>query len=272
MTEYLPSAEGVPTPLDVLDYIAGAPDKLTYYADIVRYMRALADASTNVRVEPMGETWEGREMVAVIVTDAANMDALAENKKWMARLADPRIVKTEEEAKALIDQIIPVYFLACNMHSTESGAAEAAMELAYRLAVDDNPTVKKIRKNMIVLIIPSAEPDGHDKQTDWYYKYNQGVKEYDKITHSPYWGRYVFHDNNRDMITMSQVEMQHIASLYYDWLLIVFQDNHESVSYLFFSSANGPSNFPPTMDSERNLIAWWEVTQERLRHARRPHP
>ncbi len=261
LTDYLPSVEGVPTPLDVLGYIAGAPDKLTYYADIVRYMRALADASPNVRVESMGDTWEGREMVAVVVTDAANMDALAQNKKLMARLADPRIVKTEKEAEALIDQIIPVYLLACNMHSTESGAAEAAMELAYRLAVDNNPTVKKIRENMVVLIVPSVEPDGHDKHTDWYYKYNQGVTEYDEITRSPYWGRYAFHDNNRDMITMSQVEMQHITSLYYEWLPIVFQDNHESVPYLFFSSANGPSNFLPTMDSERNLIAWWEVTQ-----------
>jgi hypothetical protein len=261
LTDYLPQADGVPTPLDVLGCIAGAPDKLTYYADIIRYMRALADASPNVRVESMGETWEGREMVAVIVTDAANMDALAENKERMARLADPRVVKTEAEADALIDQIIPAYILACNMHSTESGAAEAAMELAYRLAVDENPLVKKIRENMVVLIVPSAEPDGHDKHTDWYYKYNQGVKEYDEITRSPYWGRYAFHDNNRDMITMSQVEMQHIAALYYDWLPIVFQDNHESVPYLFFSSANGPSSFPVTMDSERNLIAWWEVTQ-----------
>lgn len=199
--------EGVPTPLDVLGYIAGAPDKLTYYADIVRYMRALTDALPNVRVESMGDTWEGREMVAVAVTCAAYMGALEQSKKLMARLADPRVVKTEEGAEALIDQIIPVYLLACNMHSTESGAAEAAMELACRLAVDNNPTVKNIRENMIVLIVPSAEPDGHDKHTDWYYKYNQDVKEYDEITRSPYWGRFAFHDNNRDMITMFQAEM-----------------------------------------------------------------
>ncbi|MFO7866048.1 MAG: M14 family zinc carboxypeptidase, partial [Candidatus Aminicenantes bacterium] len=188
LIDYLPRAEGVPTPMDVLGHIAGAPDKLTYYADIIRYMRALADASPHVRVESIGETWEGREMVAVIVTGAANMDALAANKERMARLADPRLVKTEKEADALIERIIPAYLLTCNMHSTESGAAEAAMELAYRLAVDDNPIVRKIRENMIVLIVPSVEPDGHDKHTDWYYKYNQGITDYGKISRVPYWG------------------------------------------------------------------------------------
>ena len=36
LVNYLPKAEGVPTPKDVLGYIAGAPGKLTYYADILR--------------------------------------------------------------------------------------------------------------------------------------------------------------------------------------------------------------------------------------------
>jgi len=261
LTEYLPRAEGIPTPKDVLGYIAGAPDKLTYYADILRYMRELADASPCVRVESMGKTMEGRDMTMVIVTSPANMEVLPANKEMMARLADPRIVKTEQEADALISRITPVYLLACNMHSGESGAAEASMEMAYRLAVDNNPIIKKIRDNMIVLIVPSAEPDGHDKHTDWFYKYNQDIKDYKKLTRVPYWGKYDMHDNNRDMITMSQKEMQHIASVFYEWLPIVFQDNHESVPYLFFSSANGPSNFPVTMDLERNMIAWWEVTQ-----------
>ncbi|MFW6140869.1 MAG: hypothetical protein ACOC5S_05900 [Acidobacteriota bacterium] len=172
LTEYLPRAEGIPTSKDVLGYIAGAPDKLTYYQDNLRYVCTLAEASPCVKVESIGSTAEGREMVAV------------------------------------------------------------------------------------VLIVPSVEPDGRDKHTDWYYKCNQGIQDYQKISRVPYWGRYAMHDNNRDMITMSQIEMQNIASLYYEWLPVVFQDNHESVPYLFFSSANGPSNFPVAMDAERNLIAW----------------
>jgi len=261
LIDTLPQAEGIPTPKDVLGYIAGAPGKLSYYDDIVNYMNTLAEASPCVQVIPIGETSEGREMIVVVVTSAKNMEKLSQNKQLIASLADPRVIKTEAEADALISRIIPCYLLTCNLHSSESGSAEASMEMAFRLAVDDRPMVKTIRENLVVLIIPSVEPDGHDKHTDWYYKYNQDIKDYSKLSYVPYWGKYDYHDNNRDMITMSQPEMQNMARVYYEWLPIIVQDNHESVPYLFFSSANGPTNFHPTMDSERNLIAWWEVTQ-----------
>ncbi|MDH5714781.1 MAG: M14 family zinc carboxypeptidase, partial [Candidatus Aminicenantes bacterium] len=156
LTSYLPRVEGVPTPKDVLGYIAGAPGKLTYYADILKYMKALAKASPNVEVFAIGKTSEGREMVVVAVAASETMRNLQKYKDLMAKLADPRQVKTEQEAEAIIAQAKPIYWLTGNLHSGESGAAECSMELAYRLAVDDNPIVKKIRDSMIVLITPSV--------------------------------------------------------------------------------------------------------------------
>jgi hypothetical protein len=209
----------------------------------------------------MGKSGEDREMLLVVVTNAENMSSLQKNKELMAKLADPRVVKTEKDADAIIAQIKPVYWLTQNLHSPESGSSETCMELAYRLAVDEGPFFKKIRDNVIVLISPSIEPDGHDKHTDWFYKYDQDVMERSKVVGVPYWGKYDRHDNNRDMITMSQVEMQNIAKTYYEWHPVVLQDNHE-IGYLFYvSSSNGPSNFPPSMGGEANQIAWFEVTQ-----------
>ncbi|MFC2156562.1 M14 family zinc carboxypeptidase [Acidobacteriota bacterium] len=261
LVSYLPKAEGIPTPKDVLGYIAGAPGKLTYYEDILRYMYALADASRNVEVFPIGKSGEGREMVTVVISDGLTIQDLKQNGALMAQLADPRVVKTEEEADSLIAKVKPVYWVTQNLHSGESGAAEASMELAYRLAVDDNPIVKKIRENLIILITPSAEPDGHDKHTDWFYKYNKDVTEQNKITRVPYWGKYDLHDNNRDMLTMSQPEMENITDTFFTWYPVVLQDNHESGFLFYVSSANGPSNFPPSMGSEATQIAWFEVTQ-----------
>ena len=168
LVNYLPEGEGVPTPKDILGYIAGAPGKLTYYEDILKYMNALADASDRVKVVPIGKTGEGREMVIVVISNSSTMNDLDEHKHLLARLADPRIVKTEAQAEEIISKVKPVYWLTQNLHSPESGSAEACLELAYRLAVDDNPKIKRIRDEMIVLITPSAEPDGHDKHTDWY--------------------------------------------------------------------------------------------------------
>ena len=56
------------------------------------------------------------------------------------------------------------------LHSAETGPPEMLMELAYRLATEDTPLIKKIRDNVIVTITPAAEPDGRDRYVDWYYK------------------------------------------------------------------------------------------------------
>ncbi len=263
LTSYLPQSEGVPTPKDVLGYIVGEPGKLTYYDDILGYMKALAKATPNVEVFPIGKTGEGREMVVVAVSSAANMKSLEKYKGLLGKLADPRVVTTEQEANAIIAEAKPIYWLTGNLHSGESGAAENSMELAYRLAVDEHLVPTTIRENMIVLISPSVEPDGHDKHTDWFYKYNKDVTDYEDITRVPYWGRYTFHDNNRDMIAISQPETESEANAFFEWHPIVVQDNHESIPFLYVSSGTGPYNktYDPSVTSEWNMLAWWEVTR-----------
>ncbi|MGB8953703.1 MAG: M14 family zinc carboxypeptidase [Candidatus Aminicenantales bacterium] len=263
LVNYLPRAEGVPTPKDILGYIAGAPGKLTYYEDILKYLNVLAQMSPNVNVFPIGKTSEGREMVIAVVADSETLNNLDRYKRYLAGLADPCVVKTEEEADTLIAQAKPIFWLTGNLHSGESGAAEASMELVYRLAVDNSPMIKKIRENMIVLITPSVEPDGHDKHTDWFYKYNKELTEPDKISRVPFWGKYTFHDNNRDMISISQPETQNEAQIYFEWHPVVVQDNHESIPFLYVMSGTGPYNatYDPSLTSEWNLLAWWEVTR-----------
>jgi hypothetical protein len=263
LTSYLPKVDGIPTPRDILGYIAGAPGKLTYYQDILTYMNALAKASPCVQVFPIGKTSEGREMIVVAIADEETIKNLQKYKDIMAKLADPRIVTTEEEAEALISQAKPIYWLTGNLHSGESGAAECSMELAYRIATDNNPLIKKIRENMIILISPSVEPDGHDKHTDWFYKYNKDVTDYRKISGVPYWGKYTFHDNNRDMISISQPETQNEVATFYGWHPVVVQDNHESIPFLYVMSGTGPYNatYDPSVTSEWNMISWWEVTR-----------
>ncbi len=73
LVSYLPKADGIPTPKDVLGYIAGAEGKLTYYDAILKYMKTVADTSPNVEFLPFGKSGEGREMVNVLVTSRENM-------------------------------------------------------------------------------------------------------------------------------------------------------------------------------------------------------
>src|SRR5438132_11973768 len=67
LVDHLPKSTSVPSPKDILGHHIGEPKKLTYYADILTYYRALAAKSPRVKVLPIGKSDEGRELVVVFV-------------------------------------------------------------------------------------------------------------------------------------------------------------------------------------------------------------
>ena len=167
--DYLPASKTVPTPKEVLGDIAGAPGILPYSADVYRYMRMLEAKSPRVKVFSIGKTEEGREMIAVAVSSEENLKHLDENRAKLAKLADPRTIKfNDDEADKIVDQVVPVYYITGTIHSTETGAPTALMEMAYRLAVDESPYIKEIRDRVITLITPVVEVDGRDRMVDLY--------------------------------------------------------------------------------------------------------
>ena len=68
LVDHLPKVNGIPSPKEVLGYHVGAPSKLTYYADIIKYYKALAAATPRVKVETIGRSDEDRELVVVWVS------------------------------------------------------------------------------------------------------------------------------------------------------------------------------------------------------------
>src|SRR4029078_5936604 len=73
LVDHLPIVKGIPSPKDVLGHHIGAPATLTYYADILKYYRALAAATPRVRVETIGRSDEDRELVVVWVSSDDNI-------------------------------------------------------------------------------------------------------------------------------------------------------------------------------------------------------
>ena len=74
------------------------------------------------------------------------------------------------------------------------------LELAYRLAVSEQPMIRRIREKLVVLINPVSNPDGRDKVVEWFYRYLKGKTDYDALPRQspPYWSNYAFVDINRD--------------------------------------------------------------------------
>ena len=262
LVDHLPKAAGVPSPKDVLGYYVGAPKKLTYTADIYRYYRALAAASKRVKVFSAGQTDEGREQVVAAIADEDTIRNLDTYKGYLARLADPRGLD-EAEARRIIGQAKPIYFFMGGLHSSETGPPEMLMELAYRLAVEDAPLYDQIRRNVIVMMMATAEPDGRDRYVDWYYRYKTASEsENDGIPGPPYWGKYIYHDNNRD-INYSQVTMRNWLKFYLEWHPPIMHDLHESQPLLYTFSGQAPQN--PTLDpilyAELPWFANFEMTK-----------
>jgi Zinc carboxypeptidase len=254
----LPASASIPSPRRHFGTIVGAAGVMHRTAEIYSYFRALAAASARVRVETIGTTEEGREILLVAIGDEATMRDLDRYKAAAARLADPRRVPAAE-VDAAIRGAKPIYYLNGGLHSPEMGSPEMLMELAYRLAVGDDRMVRKIRERVITLINPVSEPDGRDRQVDWYLRYTKGRPRFDDgfPRTTPYWGKYVVHDNNRDGIQISQALTKAIYRAYYDWHPLVMHDLHESVPLLYVSTGTGPYNphNDPIIISEWQLLA-----------------
>ncbi len=262
LVDHLPVEDGVPSPRTIVGHHVGAPRELTYYAELLTYYRTLAAASPRVTVVPIGRTDEDREMVVVVIADEEAIGELDRYRGYLRQLADPRGL-SEVAAQAIINQARPIYHFMAGLHSAETGPPEMLMELAYRLAVEDGPLFDQIRGNVIVTLTPAAEPDGRDRYVDWYYRHLIDITDdRDRIGGPPYWGKYVFHDNNRD-INYSQVSMRNLLTWYLDFLPPIVHDLHESVPFLYTFSGQAPQN--PTLDpivyGELPWLANFEMTR-----------
>lgn len=284
LVDHLPLVPGIPTPRDILGYHIGAPRKLTYYADQLRYYRALAAATPRVKVETIGRSDEGRELVVVWVTSEANMQAMAANKQNLARIADPR-GRSEAEIADLIRTTKPHYHLMGGLHSGETGPSEMLMELVYRLATETSPVISQIRNNLYVSITPVADADGRDRNVDWFYRNleaglvnppgppappardttrgpNAPPPPSRFVPGVPYWGRYAYHDNNRD-INLALVQMRTLVDWYFTAYPPIMHDLHESLPLLYTYSGAAPQNpnLDPLLFAELPWFANWEMAQ-----------
>ncbi|MQA29325.1 MAG: hypothetical protein GEU82_05710, partial [Luteitalea sp.] len=256
LVDHLPASDTVPTPLDFLGRVVGAPGELTYAKDIQRYYAALAGASPRARLLTIGTSEEGRDIIALAIADEATIAAIDRYKTMLAALTDPRRT-SDADAERLIVEGKPVYYLVSGMHSNETGGPEMLIELAYRLVAGESPLVANIRNQVITLITPVIEVDGREKQVDTYY-FNKKRAAGDARLPLMYWGKYVQHDNNRDGIGQYLKLTQAITALTLEWHPTITHDLHETQTYLYASTGTGPYNeaLDPITISE-----WWMLAQ-----------
>ena len=258
LTDYLPASKTVPTPAKVLGDVSGAPGILPYAEDVYKYFRLLEKSTPRVKVFTIGHTEEGREMIAAAIGDESLLAKLPENDARLAKLADPRTINMDDaKAAELVKQSFPIYYITGTIHSPETGAPTALMELAYRLAVDNSPYIQYIRSHMVVLITPVVEVDGRDRMVDIYKWHLAHPGE--NWPHLAYWGHYVSHDNNRDAMGMTLDLTRNVLDTYLKFHAQVLHDLHESVPFLYDNTVgDGPYNawIDPLLNGEWQMLGW----------------
>ncbi len=237
------SPPNIPAPETVLGFRPGDDRKLASWRSIVDYFTRLDAASDRVKFETLGQSTMGRPFVLATISAPENLARLQEYKKIQKQLADPRRLGSGADRKAerLIAGGKTVVLITCGIHSTEVGSTLSSMLIAHRLASSDDPQVRKILSETIVLLVPSLNPDGVDIVKDWY----------DKTLGTPYEGteppelyhKYTGHDNNRDWYAFTQVETRlTVDKIHNLWHPQIVHDIHQQ-------GANGARLFlPPYME------------------------
>jgi Zinc carboxypeptidase len=243
LVDYVPESATVPSPRKFFHRIMGAPGELLDSEQAYSYARALAAASPRVRVFTIGRSEEGREIILIAIADRAGIEALDRLKARNAALADPRRIDAAA-ASRLIASSRPFYYINAALHSDETGSTEAVLELAYRLAVSQTRMIRRIRANTVVLINPVSNPDGRDKQVEWFYEYLKGKTDLATLPRQapPYWAKYVYVDINRDAHQLTQSPFKAVARVFFEYHPVVIHDLHESEPLLMAWNGTGPYN------------------------------
>jgi hypothetical protein len=251
------TAQPIKSPQETFGFRMGADRQLINWQQIVAYFNTLNESSRRVKVVELGKTTMGRPMIMAIISSEEAIQNLDKYRNFQRQIARPFDTDESAAAKAIRDGKL-VFLITLNIHSTEIAASQESVELAYELATATDERTRKILDNVIVLLVPSLNPDGQDMVANWYL---QGVgTEYEGNRMPMKYHFYADHDNNRDWFFFNLAESRRVAKvLYHDWHPEIVYDQHQmgsSSARLFLPPYADPvnPNVPPALMASVNML------------------
>lgn len=228
-------------PSKFLGFDVGADRKLADYNQIQAYFQKLAAESNKIKLLTIGETTLKKPMIMAVITSEKNMAKLDTYREISKQLRDARGV-TPEKAKKLAKEGKVIVLITCSLHATEIAASQMSMEFAYNLVTGNTPfDADNVLDDVILLLSPTINPDGHQMVTEWYRK-NVGTT-YEGSRMPWLYHHYAGHDNNRDWFMMNLSESKAVTKvLYQDWIPQIHIDEHQ------MGSTGARLFLPPFMD------------------------
>ncbi len=242
----------VPAPASVLGFEPGQWH--ARHDQIEAYLRAVAAAAPDrTQFEVIGRTHEQRPLLQLTLSSASNMQRLEQIRE--AHLA---ISRGEKQPDPSLPAIV---WLGYSIHGNEASGANASMRVVHQLLSSEDPQVKALLDNSIILLQPSLNPDGNDRFANWV-NMHQGTSPVADPQHREHvepWpnGRpnHYWFDLNRDWLLLQHPESQARIKQFHRWRPQIVADFHEmgTNSTFFFQPGIPSRNSPFAPDSTIKL-------------------
>jgi hypothetical protein len=216
----------VPSPAQVLGFTPGDDHKLADFRQLQDYFTKLDAASDRVTVYSAGKSTEGNEILVSLISSEANLARVEHYREISRRLAYVRGLE-DQAARALAREGKAIVWIDNGLHASEVATAQHAFLLAHRLATDESAESREIRDNVILVLLPTVNPDGMNLVVDWYRRH-LGTPHQDSPMPWLY-QKYIGHDNNRDAYMQTQAETRVVNDLLYrQWLPQIMYNQHQA--------------------------------------------
>jgi hypothetical protein len=224
----LVAQSGIPTPESVIGFKPGADFKLATYDDTIKYFKQLDAASPKMTLLPMGTSTQGRTYYVALISNERNLAKIDRYREIARRLASPEGL-TEAQARTLSIEGKAIVHIDGGLHSTEVAGPQHTLQLAYDLLSGRDETTTRILDNVILMLWPTINPDGHQMVAEHYMK-NIGTPG--ASTNLPVlYQEYVGHDNNRDAYMLNMIESRVMEQAWRQWEPQIIYVHHQTAPF-----------------------------------------
>jgi len=221
----VPLPAQLPRPAETFGFEPGADYQLADYDQMIAYYRTLDAASDRVQMIEIGKSARGQTMYLVIVSSEANMRNLERWRTIAEQLATGRV--PEDEARRLSREGRAVVWIDGGLDDQEYATGQLMPELIYHVAADDTDEMRKIREQVVALLMPHMNPEASANDVPWYRSHRGTPFE---VTEPPRLGQpYVGTDNNRDWFMITQPETWAASRIFYHvWHPQIIYNHHQT--------------------------------------------